>query len=359
VAAPDEDRLDDVERLAAGDPDGMLREVLGAPAQVRAAATAAAEVDLGPVLDLGRPRSVVVAGMGGSGIAGDVLGALTGLTCPVPVLTHRGYGLPGWVGPADVVVGVSCSGTTEETLSAVDEAARRGAALVTVGAAGSRLAAYAEQAKAPHFDVPGGRLPRAALWSLVVPLVRLGDALGLLRGDAAVLDATADRLDELTERCRPDKESFLNPAKSMAVRLSAGLPACWGTTPLAGVAAYRFAGQLAENAKAPSVWGVLPEAHHNQVVWFDGDSADSVTLVLLRDSDEHPQLAKRAEATLELARERRIDVEVVAAEGDAPLERLASLVAMVDFASVYLALLTGVDPSAMRPITELKERIAR
>ena len=349
--------LDDVGQLEAGDPGSMLREVAAAPAPFREAAFTAAEVDLGPALDGGRPRAVVVAGMGGSGIAGDVLAAVAGPTCPVPVTTHRGYGLPGWVGPADLVVGVSCSGTTEETLSAVEEAVRRGCRLATVGAADSTIAKYAEQARAPHLPVPPGRLPRASLWALSVPLLVVGDRLGLTHTPAAVLDATADLLDAMTERYRPSKETFLNPAKAMAEELAGGLAVAWGSSALAGVAAYRFACQLAENAKAPSLWGVLPEANHNQVVFFDGD-VSALRLVLLREPGEHPQLARRAEASAELARERGIPAGIVTAEGDTPLARLASLVATVDFASVYLALLTGVDPSPMEPITALKQRIA-
>jgi glucose/mannose-6-phosphate isomerase len=353
----DEDLLDDPERLEAGDPAGMLREVAGAPAQFREAAFTASEVDLDPVLEGGRPRAIVVAGMGGSGIAGDVLAAVAGPNTPIPIMTYRGYGLPGWVGAADLVVGVSYSGTTEEALSAVEEAVRRGCRLVTVGAAGSTLAGYAEQARAPHFAAPPGRVPRASLWALSVPLLVLGERFGLTRTPAPVLEAAADLLDTMTERFRPSKETFLNPAKTMATELAGGLPVVWGSSALAGVAAYRFAGQLAENAKATGLWGVLPEANHNQVVFFDG-SVEHLRLVLLRDPDEHPQLARRAEASAELARERGIPVGVVTASGDTPLARLASLVATADFASVYLALLTGVDPTPMDPITSLKARIA-
>jgi glucose/mannose-6-phosphate isomerase len=296
--------------------------------------------------------------MGGSGIAGDVLAAVAGITCPVPIVTHRGYGLPGWVGPADLVIGVSHSGSTEETLSAVEEAVRRGARLATVGAADSRIAQYAEQASAPHLPVPGGRMPRAALWSLAVPVITIGEALGLAHTPPDALEAAADVLDEITDRCRADKEGFLNPAKSLAIELATGVPVCWGSTALAGVAAYRFATQLAENANAPSVWGALPESNHNQVCWYDGPRASDVRLVLLRDGEEHPQLTKRAEASAELARDRSISVTMLQADGDTPVARLASLIAMVDFTSVYLALVTGQDPSAMRPIDDLKARVA-
>ena len=353
-----EDLLDDADAIDAGDPGGMLRAVAAAPAQFREAAFTAAEVDLSTALDGGRPRAVVVAGMGGSGIAGDVLAAVAGGTSPVPVWGHRGYGLPGWVGAADLVVAVSCSGSTEETLTAAEEATRRGARLVTVGAADSPLADRGERGHAPHFVVPPGRVPRAAIWGLSVPLLVLGDRLGVLHAPTAALDAAAELLEALTERFRPSREAFLNPAKTLALNLIDQLPVVWGTSPLAGVAAHRCAGQLAENAKLPCIAGVLPEASHNQVVAFDGsDPGERLRLVLLRDTEEHPQVAKRAVAARDLATERGMAVDEIVAEGASAVERIASLIATVDFASVYLALLRGVDPTAMVSIDELKARI--
>jgi glucose/mannose-6-phosphate isomerase len=166
-------------------------------------------------------------------------------------------------------------------------------------------------------------------------------------------------LDQLTERYKPAKDSFLNPAKGLAIAFAAPLPVVWGTSPLAGVAAYRAACQLNENAKRAAVWGVVPEANHNQVVPFDDpDAADGVRLLFLRDSVEHPDVARRVAAAQEMARERGIGFDEVVAEGEPPVARLASLVAAVDFATVYLALLRGLDPTVIAPIVELKRRLA-
>jgi glucose/mannose-6-phosphate isomerase len=349
--------LDEPDEIEAADPEGMLRNVAGAPAQFRAATETAYEAGLDEVGDGGRPRAVLVAGMGGSGIAGDVLAAVAGPGAPAPVLTHRGYGLPGWVGSTDVVVAVSCSGRTEETLSAAEEAVRRGARVVTVGAADSPLADLGARGRGVHVPVPGGRPPRASLWALSVPLLVLGEALHVCRVARADLDAAADLLDELTERYKVAKESFLNPAKGLAIAFADVLPMVWGTSPLAGVAAYRAACQLNENAKRPAVWGVLPEANHNQVVTFDGaGAADRVRLLFLRDSDERPEIARRVDVARELAAERGIGADEVVAEGESAVARLASLVAAVDFTSTYLALLLGVDPTVIRPIDQLKRR---
>ncbi|MBV9097317.1 MAG: SIS domain-containing protein, partial [Frankiaceae bacterium] len=356
----------------------MLRAVATSAAQVRMGITAAQDAGFADVAAaVGRPRAVVVAGMGGSGIAGDVLAAVAGLNAPVPVVVHRGPGLPGWVGAADVVVAVSCSGTTEETLSAADEAVRRGATLVGVGADGSPLAGRCEQARAPLAPVVMQVGPRATLWGLATPLLVFGARLGLLdlgRGDET-LEAAAVRLETMAEACRPDRESFVNPAKLLALELAGTLPMVWGSGQVGGAAAARMACQLAENAKYPAVPGVLSEAHHNQVVTFGGafaaagaddddifrdrveDEADvRLRLVLLRDDDGDAS-SRRAQVSEEVAGERSVPTTVLRAEGASPAERLASLVCLIDFATVYLAILQGIDPSPVAPIDDVKRRL--
>src|SRR5690348_12855405 len=172
--------LDDPAQIEAGDPAGMLRQVASSAAQVRAAVRAAQETQLAPLAASGRPRAIVVAGMGGSGIAGEVLAAVCGAGCPVQVATVHDYRLPGWVGAADLVIAVSCSGTTEETLSAAEEAVRRGCRLLGVGSPDSPLAALAEQARAGFIEIQPSGMPRSMLWGLSVPLVVSAARLGIL-----------------------------------------------------------------------------------------------------------------------------------------------------------------------------------
>ena len=372
-----QDRLDDLALLEAGDPGGVLRQVASAAAQVRTSARATAETDLGRVLSAGRPRSIVVTGMGGSGVAGDVLSAVCGPGAASLVVAQHDYRLPGWVGAADLVIAVSCSGTTEETLSAAEEAVRRGCPLLAVGGAGSPLAQIAEQARAPFIPVEPAGMPRSTLWGLAVPLLIIADRLGVADVPAAGLEAAAADLERISHLCRPDSESFVNPAKTLALELVGTLPMIWGNSPLTGVAATRFACQLNENAKYPAVTGVLPEANHNQVVVFDGPFAPwpaggqvvldeeqdprppvPLRLVILRDRQEHPQVARRRDVSAELAARRGIEVSELAADGDTPLQRLATLIQLIDYATVYLGIAIGVDPGPIAVISELKERIA-
>jgi len=367
----DSERLDDPAAIEAADPGDLLRAVATSAAQVRTGATAAAEADLDRLLDGDRPRAVIVTGMGGSAMAGDVVAAMAGPRCPIPVVVSRGFGLPGWVGAADLVVALSVSGSTEETLSATEEGLRRGARLLGIGAADSPLADLIERGRGVLVPVTKVHSPRATLWGMATPLVAAGAALGLFDLPAETFESTAERLAAIAVRCAVGSDSFVNPAKGLALDLADTLPMVWGASALAGVAAYRCACQWAENAKAPLVSGLLPEAAHNQIVTFGGalttgrpadlfrDRAEEPTgtglrLVLLRDVEEHPRVAAQADAARDLAAESGVPVSELTAEGTSAYERLASLIGLIDYTSVYLAILTGIDPSPIAPIDALK-----
>jgi glucose/mannose-6-phosphate isomerase len=372
------DRLDDVAALAATDPSEMLRATATAAAQVRSSLSEVLEAPL-DALDLDtRPRAIVVAGMGGSGVSGDVLAALCVDACPIPVVVHRGYGLPGWVGAADLVMALSCSGSTEETLSSATEAARRGARLLGVTAVDSPLDLRVRDARGVVVPVTTQVAPRATMWAVAVPLLVVAQRAGLLDlgPSYADVEAAATRLESIASTCRPDRESFVNPAKTLAAELIGTLPMVWGGGQVGPVAALRTACQLNENAKLPAVWGALPEAHHNQSVALDGamaagrsdddifrdrveeEEALRLRLVLLRDDDGSSLAAHRAAASATIAQSRGIALSVLPAEGGSPVERLASLIGVIDFATVYLALANGIDPTPISPIVELKARLA-
>ncbi|MGW4461116.1 SIS domain-containing protein [Micromonospora sp. NBC_01796] len=380
---PDEGLLDDVAALAEADPGGMLRFTASAGAQVRESAALAAEANLGVLAEEGRPRAVVIAGIGTAGRTGDILATVAGPRCPVPVIAHRSAGVPGWVGAADVVIAVSASGRSPEALGAAEAAARRGARLVAVGAPDSQLQSVAEGVRAPFIPVPRRAPARASLWGLTVPVLLAARALGLVKVNEADLAETAARLDADADRSRPDAESFVNPAKSLALALAGSVPVVWGSSPLATVAARRFGDTLSANARYPVVAGALGEAGRGRVGLLDGvfgglaestrdifadpeDESDWTRLrvVLLRDGglnaddDSDEPLAveeRRADALQTLAERRGVRCDVVTAEGGSALERLASLIAVPDFASVYLALAHGLDPMAVPAVTEMKE----
>jgi len=370
--------LDDPAAMLTADPGEMLRSVASGGAQIRQGLLELDRDALERLSHDGRPRAVVVCGMGGSGVAGRLLAAVSARVAPVPVVVVADYALPAWVSALDTVISVSCSGGTEETLAATGDALRRGARVVAVGAEHSpllELAASASSSTLLAVDA-GGRMPRASLWSLLVPVLLASERLGLLGGVEPVLQAAADSLDEIAIRCGVEAPLELNEAKALGLALAESLPMVWGTGDLGGVAAYRLACQLNENAQVPVVHGTLPEAHHNQVVVLDRpvsaspaddffrdrvddpEDARAIRLVLLRDGDESPAMAARAEATVELAARHQTPVSVVRAEPGHPVLRMAHLVGVSDWASVYAALALGVDPTPIAPIMELKAQLA-
>ncbi|GAB3139299.1 SIS domain-containing protein [Micromonospora sonneratiae] len=380
----DEALLDDPAALSESDPGGMLRFTASAGAQVRESAALTAEANLSVLADEGRPRAVVIAGIGTAARTGDVLATVAGPRCPVPVIPHRSAGVPGWVGAADVVIAISASGRGPEALGAAEAAARRGARLVAIGAPDSKLQSVAEGVRAPFIPVPRRAPARASLWALTVPVLLAARALGLVKVNEADLAETAARLDADADRCRPTAESFVNPAKSLALGLAGSIPIVWGSSPLATVAARRFGDTLSANARYPVVGGALGEAGRGRVGLLDGvfgglaessrdifaDPDDELVeatrlrVVLLRDGglnadeDTDEPLAveeRRADAVQTLAERRGVRCDVVTAEGGSALERLASLIAVPDFASIYLALAHGLDPMAVPAVTEMKE----
>ena len=380
----DESLLDDEKAMLANDPGGMLRATASAGAQVRESAALAAEADLSGLADEGRPRAVVVAGIGTAGLTGSILATVAGHRCQVPIIGHRSAGVPGWVGAADVVIAVSASGRSPEALAAADAAARRGARLVAIGNPDSELQAMAERARSPFIPVPRRAPARASLWGLTIPVLLAARSLGLVKLAEADIAETATRLDADAERCRAGAESFVNPAKSLALGLAGSIPIVWGSSPLATVAARRFADTLAANARYPVMAGALGEAGRGRVGLLDGvfgglaeshrdifadpdeedDGRTRLRLVVMRDGGLNPEdeadepvavEERRADAVVTLAERRGVRCDVITAEGGSTLERLASLVAVPDFASLYLALAHGLDPMAVPAINEMKE----
>jgi hypothetical protein len=399
VPTLDESLLDSVDHLEAVDRHDSLRALASAGAQVRRAVVAAAEAGVDRLAGGDRPRSVLVASLGGSALVGDVLDLLAEPGSPVPLATRRGGPLPGWVGPLDLVVAVSQSGRAAGPVALAAEAARRGASLLTVGAADSPLAEVCARGRGVHvplaWESPSSR---SALWSLLTPVLVAADRLGLVTCPEPVLQRAADALDRRAEECRPTSESFVNPAKSLALGVAETVPVVLGDGPVTGVAAARAAWMLARTARIPTTHGALPDAASQVVACFDGPFAAAdgglaevplgapvggrdifadplldgppaprLGLLLLRDGadgdrdadgvpDSLAPMPALADAVAAGAREAGVTVwEVACADGE-PVERLASMVALVDYAATYLALGLGLDPSVSRHVTELRDR---
>jgi glucose/mannose-6-phosphate isomerase len=390
------DRLDTPDVIEAADPGDMLRQVASSAAQVRTALRSCQETDLSAFAPDARPRAIVVAGLGSAALAGEMLGAITGPGSPVQVVAAPAERLPGWVGAADAVIAVSGSGATPETLTIATEAGRRGCRLVGVGAKGSALHRIAEQARAPFIPVveagpASSTLPRSMLWGMAIPLLVIAERLGVARIGPAVFEQAATRLEEVSHQCRPASESFVNPGKSLALDLVGALPLVWGTSALSGVAARRFAAQLSDNAKYPAIAGLLPEAAHNQIAMFDGPFAPAarpapppspdlddlsswdldyeetsqgqgagftpLRLIVIVDPDQDQRVGAQQRAVTDLVGQRGIGLSELAMDGEHPLVRLAGVIQLTDYASVYLAVASGIDPGQTAAIADLQARI--
>jgi glucose/mannose-6-phosphate isomerase len=330
----------------------MWQVTAGLPEQVTGALEAARSVDRLP--DGDDLDAVVVLGMGGSGIAGDVLAAAAAGISRVPVSVVKSYELPSWVGPRSLVFAVSCSGNTEETLSSTEAAWAAGAPVVVV-AGGGELTSLAAGHGSPVVDVPSSiPQPRAAIGATAVPLLVMAERMGLLDGvTEQILEAVA----QMTRR-RDQLIGAGSPAAEIALRIGRTIPLVHGAEGLASVAASRWKTQVNENAKSPAMWAAQPELCHNEIAgWaqFGDVTRQIITVVALRSSDEHPQVARRFEWVGEMLREVVADVVEVWAEGGTPLARFFDLVFIGDFVSLHLADRDGVDPGPVPILGEMKD----
>jgi glucose/mannose-6-phosphate isomerase len=333
----------------------MWEATLGLPEQVATAA------GMGPVEGLPEAsdiRQVVVLGMGGSGVAGDVLGAIAGPRLKVPVSVVKSYDLPGFVGPETLVFAVSFSGDTEEVLAASDAAWSVGASVVAV-TGGGRLRDEATAHGAPVLAVPSGiPQPRAALGALAVPPLVVLEQLGLMDGLTPMLAAAVRQL----EVRRDELAGASSPAAEAADRIGRTFPLAHGSDGLAGVAARRFKTQVNENAKSPAFFDIHPELCHNEVAGWGqhGDvTRQVITLVTMRCPDEHPQVARRFDLVTEILREVVADVIEFRAAGDGPLAHLFDLALLGDVVSLCLAAAEGLDPGPVPVLGELKTALRR
>ncbi len=332
----------------------MWGATAGLPEQAAAAYEAALAMDGLP--DGEDIDSIVVLGMGGSGIAGDVLAAAALRASRVPVAVSKSYELPAWVGPGTLVFAVSCSGDTEETLSAAEAAFAAGATVVALSGGGA-LGAMAAEHGAPIVAVPASiPQPRAAIGAMAIPPLVVAERMGLLAG---VVNQVPSALQQLARR-RDQLVGPAGPAREIARRIGRTIPLVHGAQGLAAVAASRWKTQVNENAKAPAFSSVQPELCHNEIAgWaqFGDVTRQVLTQVALRTADDHPQVARRFDWVAETLLEVVADTLEVWAEGETPLARFFDLVIVGDFVSLHLAERDGVDPGPVPVLVEMKAHL--
>jgi glucose/mannose-6-phosphate isomerase len=301
-------------------------------------------------------RHVVVLGMGGSGIAGDVLAAVAGPFMPVPVVVSKNYVLPAFVGEGSLVFAMSFSGDTEETIEAASEAAVQGARMVAV-CSGGELAKLARSWGAPVIGLPDDiAMPRAAIGALSVPPMVVLEEIGLFQGASQWIALAVEQLRRRRDQLVVDG----NPAEALARRIGRTLPIMYGAGLLGSVAALRWKAQFNENAKVPAFHNAMPELCHNELAGWGqhGDLTRQVfTAVNLRHDNEHPQDMRRFEVVSEMLDEVVAGVEEVKAEGEGVLAQLFDLILFGDFVSLHHAAQEGVDPGPIPALDYIKSAL--
>ena len=329
---------------------GLFEATASLPEQVVDAAESARGLDGLP--DRTRIENVVVVGMGGSGVAGDVLQAVATPILPVPVVVVKSYGLPSFVGENSLVFAVSCSGDTEETIEAASDAAMQGAQIVAVTGDGE-LDKLARGWGAPVISVPKVPAQRVAIGSVAIPPLVILEEIGLFPGASEWIGLAVDQL----QRRRNELVADDNPARELARAIGRTVPLIYGDSGIGAAAARRWKTQFNENSKSPAFWNAQPELCHNEIEGWGqhGDVTRQVlSLINLRHDAEHPQVMRRYELTDQWVTEVVAAVHEVRAEGEGELAQLLDLVLFGDFVSLYLADQEGIDPGPTPTLQSVK-----
>ena len=308
-------------------------------------------------LALAEFESVILAGMGGSAIAGDLLRSVLLDELKTPFSVHRNYGLPNHAGKGSLVICSSYSGNTEETLSAFQTALERGCHILCIST-GGKLSDLAVQNNIPWLKIPAGMMPREALGLSYAPLLVISGRLGLCGDYSSKISKCADLLKERQRQYQFDSKK--NISMDLAEKLAGKIVVIYSGPDRFDSVALRFKGQICENAKQLAFCNVFPEFNHNELVGWELSASftDKFIILILRDKDDHPQITRRIEAVNEIFSEKKIEVIELFSKGDSVLARIFSLIQIADFTSYYMALKNKVDPTPVNLIDYLKKSIA-
>ena len=347
--------LDQRDRWESIDPQSMRSLLESFPDQVRVAAEKACNLSLPSVPNA---RNLIITGLGGSAIGGDVARSVLGESFPIPLIVNRDYRLPGFVASDSIVIACSYSGDTEETLSAYQDARRAHASIICI-TSGGRLAEVAKADGYPVITLPAGLPPRAAFGHSSFAVLGSIQALGLVPDLSDSFEETCRLVASLLDHYSSAVPEPENPAKRIARSLHGKIVAVYGSNGILDSAAARWRGQIEENAKNLAFHHVLPEMNHNELVgWLNPKQGLlDVGVVFLRDKGDHPQVQRRFDLTREVIEERAGAVHEVWSEGESQLARVFSVVYLSDFVSLYLAYLNNVDPTPVEAIEIFKKKL--
>lgn len=346
--------LDDPQHRAKIDTENMLGHINAFPEQL----LTAWDHGMGQKLPQGNFRQVLICGMGGSAIGGDLLAGLIAAQGTLPVSVLRGYELPAWAkGDDTLVIGSSFSGNTEETVAAIEDAIARGLPVLGI-TTGGKLAQMVTR-NLWQFDHVSP--PRAALgWSLGL-LLALAHGMGWLpQSSGADLKTGVEGLKRHRDVYGVDNPSATNPAKRQGGQFVERFPIIYGAG-VFEVVARRWKGQFNENANHCAMFESMPEANHNGVVGVGFPPflmPKTVTMFLRSDKFDHPRVKLRHELTATLMMQYGIAADYFHAEGDSLLAQMLHAIQFGDYVSYYTALAQDANPTTIEPIDELKAQMS-
>jgi glucose/mannose-6-phosphate isomerase len=298
--------------------------------------------------------NVVVAGMGGSALAADLLKDWLNLTVPFEVV--KTYDLPAYVGNETLVIVSSYSGNTEETLSALTQAVERGATVAVV-ASGGKLYDKAAELGLAHVKQPKHMQPRMAAFGGLMSTLTLLESFGLVSGKSDEIRGAAEWLHEETEHWVSSVPTEYNLAKQLAAHAVGKIPVIYASTPMRSIA-YKWKISFNESSKNVAFCNALPEFSHNEFIGWSSHPVEKPFAVFdLRSTFEHERVSKRFELTDRLLSGMRPKAKVVELEGESMIQEMLWGSILADFVSIYLGLLNGVEPSKVELVEKLKTEL--
>jgi len=343
--------LDNFEKVKSVDKSGMLKFSIDAAKHYREAFKVAEKI----VVSYPKPANIVVAGLGGSAIGGDLLKDWSKNQLTVPIEVSREYSLPKYAGKKTLAVICSYSGDTEETLSSYLDALKQKCMIFCISSGGA-LIKYAKKHKVPFLQVPSGMPPRAALPYMLVPQLVLLQKVGLVKGVKEELDETTTLLEKISQENGPLTPTGDNFAKTVATHVGDTAPVIYGFGFFRGVA-QRFKQQFNENSKSAAKWEFFPELNHNEIVGWEGrgEQCKYFSVIFIRDIENEPiEISSRIDITEQIMEQKGLITFDLKVQGKSILARMLSTILVGDFASVYLAVLRGADPTPVKTINLLK-----
>ena len=351
--------LDDLEKIKKLDSEDMLGIEENFYNQLLEAKKIAEKVNVESI-ESAAFSGVAILGMGGSGFTGDIIRNLTKGDISVPVEVVKSYDLPGFINSSWLVVPVSYSGNTEETLSAVQQALSRGCNLLCV-TSGGELEKIAEDNGSCIVKVPSGYQPRGAAGYLFFSTILV---LKFLKIISLPDSDTEEALELIKKKCiqyRREIKTQINYAKIIAAAIGDGFPVIYGTEGILSSVAFRWKCEINENSKTPCFWSELPELNHNEIVGWErlkGITSRFVLIVLV-DKQEQERIKVRIRTTIKLIRDNFSKIIEIPVEGKSKLAKALSTMYTGDIVSVYLALLNGINPTPVKKIVILKAELAK